>query len=66
MKSMTGYGQANQINEAYELTIELKSVNNRFLDLQIRMPKELNPYEADLRKIAKEKAQRGRVDFSSI
>lgn len=59
---MTGYGQANQINEAYELTIELKSVNNRFLDLQIRMPKELNPYEADLRKIAKEKAQRGRVD----
>ncbi|WP_427813552.1 YicC/YloC family endoribonuclease [Enterococcus sp. 22-H-5-01] len=62
MKSMTGYGQANQINEAYELTIELKSVNNRFLDLQIRMPKELNPYEADLRKIAKEKAQRGRVD----
>ncbi|MFC4772495.1 YicC/YloC family endoribonuclease [Enterococcus hermanniensis] len=62
MKSMTGYGQANQTNDAYELTIELKSVNNRFLDLQIRMPKELNPYEADLRKIAKEKIQRGRVD----
>ncbi len=62
MKSMTGYGQAVQINDAYELTIELKSVNNRFLDLQIRMPKELNPFESLIRKIAKEKIQRGRVD----
>ena len=62
MKSMTGYGQAAQANEAYELNIELKSVNNRFLDLQIRMPKELNPFEAEIRKIAKGKIQRGRVD----
>lgn len=62
MKSMTGYGQAVQINDAYELTIELKSVNNRFLDLQIRMSKELNPFESLIRKIAKEKIQRGRVD----
>jgi len=62
MKSMTGYGQAAKTNEAYELTIELKSVNNRFLDLQIRMPKELNPFEALIRKAAKEKIQRGRVD----
>ncbi|MBO0453820.1 MULTISPECIES: YicC/YloC family endoribonuclease [Enterococcus] len=62
MKSMTGYGQALQANEAYELNIELKSVNNRFLDLQIRMPKELNPFEAQIRKIAKDKIQRGRVD----
>ena len=62
MKSLTGYGQAVQTNDAYELTIELKSVNNRFLDLQIRMPKELNPFESLIRKIAKEKIQRGRVD----
>ena len=62
MKSMTGYGQAVQTNDAYELTIELKSVNNRFLDLQIRMPKELNPFESLIPKIAKEKIQRGRVD----
>ncbi|MBU5362004.1 YicC family protein [Enterococcus raffinosus] len=62
MKSMTGYGQAAQANDAYELNIELKSVNNRFLDLQIRMPKELNPFESLIRKIAKEKIQRGRVD----
>jgi uncharacterized protein (TIGR00255 family) len=59
---MTCYGQAVQINDDYELTIELKSVNNRFLDLQIRMPKELNPFESLIRKIAKEKIQRGRVD----
>lgn len=62
MKSMTGYGQAILSNEAYELNIELKSVNNRFLDLQIRMPKEMNPHEALIRQIAKEKLQRGRVD----
>lgn len=62
MKSMTGYGQAALANDAYELNIELKSVNNRFLDLQIRMPKELNPFESLIRKIAKEKIQRGRVD----
>lgn len=62
MKSMTGYGQAAKTNEAYELSMELKSVNNRFLDLQIRMPKELNPFEAVIRKAAKEKIQRGRVD----
>lgn len=59
---MTGYGQAALANDAYELNIELKSVNNRFLDLQIRMPKELNPFESLIRKIAKEKIQRGRVD----
>ncbi|MBO1304855.1 YicC family protein [Enterococcus sp. 669A] len=63
MKSMTGYGQGTAVNEAYELSIELKSVNNRFLDLQIRMPKELNAYETLLRKIAKEQVQRGRVDM---
>ncbi|MDT2828323.1 MAG: YicC/YloC family endoribonuclease [Enterococcus viikkiensis] len=62
MKSMTGYGQAAHTNDNYELNIELKSVNNRFLDLQIRMPKELNPYEALIRQLAKEKIQRGRVD----
>ncbi|GCF95790.1 hypothetical protein NRIC_36810 [Enterococcus florum] len=63
MKSMTGYGQATKVNDAYELSIELKSVNNRFLDFQIRMPKELNPFETMLRKIAKEQVQRGRVDM---
>ena len=62
MKSMTGYGQAVQTNDAYELTIELKSVNNRFLDLQSRMPKEWTPFESLIRKIAKEQIQRGRVD----
>lgn len=63
MKSMTGYGQSVKANEAYELSIELKSVNNRFLDLQIRSPKELNPFEGQLRQLAKEKVQRGRVEM---
>lgn len=63
MKSMTGYGQAVVSNDFYELSLEIKSVNNRFLDLQIRLPKDLNPHEAALRQIAKEKVQRGRVEL---
>lgn len=39
MYSMTGYGKANVVCEGRELTIELKAVNHRFLDLNIKMPK---------------------------
>lgn len=63
MKSMTGYGRGNQADEHYEIDIEMKSVNNRFLDLQFRMPKEVNPYEAQLRKLLKEYLHRGRIDI---
>lgn len=63
MKSMTGYGQAQVANERSEVRIEIKSVNNRFLDLQFRLPKELNANEVELRQLAKAKLGRGRIEF---
>ncbi|WP_159722345.1 YicC/YloC family endoribonuclease [Enterococcus sp. CSURQ0835] len=63
MKSMTGYSQAQVANERSEVRIEIKSVNNRFLDLQFRLPKELNASEVELRQLAKAKLGRGRIEF---
>lgn len=63
MKSMTGFGKATTENEYYQLDVEIKSVNQRFLDLQFRLPKEANPYELVMRQIIKETLQRGRVEI---
>ena len=43
MQSMTGYGRARACRDGREITIELKTVNHRFLDLSFRMPKNLMP-----------------------
>lgn len=62
MKSMTGYGKAViQINNI-DISIEIRSVNNRFLDISLRMPKEFSDYEYDLRKIVKKKLIRGKIN----
>ncbi len=42
MKSMTGFGKASVENSDYQVEVEIKSVNHRFLDLQIRQPKQIN------------------------
>jgi uncharacterized protein (TIGR00255 family) len=62
MKSMTGFGKAAFLNETYQIDVEIKSVNQRFLDLQLRMPKEANPYEMAIRQVIKETLQRGRIE----
>lgn len=62
MKSMTGFGKAMTANETLQVDVEIKSVNHRFLDMQLRMPKECNPYEADVRKQIKDTLQRGRIE----
>ncbi|KAF1295233.1 YicC family protein [Enterococcus sp. JM4C] len=63
MKSMTGFGKSIKENEAYQLDIEIKSVNHRYLDLQLRMPRELNVFESAMRQTLKESLQRGRVEL---
>lgn len=45
-----------------KITVELKSVNHRYLDINIRMPKKLNFFEAAIRSLLKEYMQRGKVD----
>lgn len=62
MKSMTGFGKATGQNDRYHVDIELKSVNQRFLDINLRMPKEVNPYEMAIRQVIKDALYRGRVE----
>ena len=62
MLSMTGYGRATCETDGRQLTIELKSVNHRFLDLSFRMPRNLMFQEDDARKAIAEKLARGHVD----
>ncbi|HFX3738674.1 TPA: YicC/YloC family endoribonuclease [Enterococcus faecium] len=62
MKSMTGFGKAIREKKAYQLDIEIKSVNQRFLDVQIRSPKILNFVENDFRQLIKQQLSRGRIE----
>lgn len=62
MLSMTGYGRATCETDGRQLTIELKSVNHRFLDLSFRMPRNLMFLEDDARKAIAERLARGHVD----
>ena len=62
--SMTGYGRAERSDGKCRITVEIKSVNNRYLDLNLRMPKLCNPYEAEIRALLKRYMQRGKVDVS--
>lgn len=59
---MTGYGKSQKETSEYGITVEMKSVNHRFLDIQMRMPKELNHLELVMKKRAKEVLTRGRVE----
>ena len=62
MLSMTGYGRAMRESDGRQLTIELKSVNHRFLDLAFRMPRNLMFLEDDARKAISARLARGHVD----
>jgi TIGR00255 family protein len=60
---MTGFGRAEEITDNYKLSVEIKSVNHRYLDLNIKMPRRFFPFEADIRNIVKEYVSRGKVDL---
>ena len=62
VKSMTGFGHAEAVSEKRKLTVEMKSVNNRYLDVNIRMPKKFSAFEAQIRNVLKEFVSRGKVD----
>ena len=63
LKSMTGFGRCEVSNDIYRLSVEIKSVNSRFLDLNIKMPKKFNALEANIRNTIKEYISRGKVDL---
>ena len=63
IKSMTGFGRCEIQKESRKFTVELKSVNHRYLDVNIRMPKKLNFFETAIRTLLKKYANRGKVDI---
>lgn len=62
IKSMTGFGRYEVSNDNYKITVELKSVNHRYLDVTTKMPKKLNMFDNAIRAQIKEYLERGKVD----
>lgn len=62
VKSMTGYGTANGENDDMSVEIEIKTVNSRYPDIQIRMPSYLNFAENNIKRLINNKINRGRID----
>ena len=60
---MTGFGRCEVQREARKFTVELKGVNHRYLDINIRMPKKLNFFETAIRTLLKSYVTRGKVDI---
>ncbi len=63
IKSMTGFGRCEVVNGERKITVEMKSVNHRYSEITIKMPKKLNFFEASIRGILKEYISRGKVDM---
>lgn len=62
IKSMTGFGRAEAVSRERKVSVELKSVNHRYLDLSIKMPRKLVFLEGAIRNLMKTYMQRGKVD----
>ena len=62
LKSMTGYGKYVVNHDLCDIKVEMKSVNNRYFDIHIRMPRLLNPVEIQIKNLLKEKLVRGKAD----
>ena len=63
IKSMTGFGRCEVSEAERKFTVEMKGVNHRYLDVNIRMPKKLNFFETSIRSLLKKYVQRGKVDI---
>jgi uncharacterized protein (TIGR00255 family) len=64
IKSMTGFASVSSENERATIAVTVRSVNHRYLDLQVRSPQALAPLEADLRALVSKHVARGRVELS--
>lgn len=63
LKSMTGFGRYELVSSQFKIIAEVKSVNHRYLDLNMKMPKKFNCFETAIRNLMKSKIQRGKVDL---
>src|SRR4030081_1473041 len=64
MKSMTGFGRGAASGDEFTVAVEIKTVNNRFLDIHLRLSKELSPLEMIIKKRIGARLSRGRVDLN--
>lgn len=63
IKSMTGFGRSEISEGQRKISVEMKSVNHRYLEAGIKMPKKLNIFEARIRDLLKKYVQRGKIDI---
>lgn len=63
MKSMTGYGEGSYQSRTAKISVQVRSLNHRHLDLQLRCPREYLGFEEEIRKALRQKVSRGRVDL---
>jgi uncharacterized protein (TIGR00255 family) len=64
MKSMTGFGRGTVAGEDFKVAVEIKTVNNRYLDIHLRLSQELSSLEMSIRKLISSRLSRGRVDLN--
>jgi uncharacterized protein (TIGR00255 family) len=64
IKSMTGFGQGSADGDTFKVRVDVRSVNNRFLDVHTRLPQELASLEVTLKKQVQASLKRGRVDLT--
>ena len=67
IKSMTGYGRAVRLTEGCEISVEIRSVNNRYLDCNVKLPRAYSYVEDRVKQLVKDSVSRGKVDvFISV
>lgn len=64
MKSMTGYGRSSFVGEDFSVSVDVKTVNNRFLDVHLRLSSEITSLEAMVKRRVNSRLSRGRVDVA--
>ena len=63
LRSMTGFGHCEYTENDITFTIEIKTVNHRYIDIFLRMPKQLSAFEELIRSLVSAKIQRGKIDI---
>jgi uncharacterized protein (TIGR00255 family) len=61
LESMTGYGSAESVENGVGMFVELRSVNNRFAEISVKLPRQLHAHELELRELLREHFQRGKI-----
>jgi len=64
IKSMTGFGRGENSSNGFQITVELKTLNSRYLDLSLRTPKSIQHNEIDIKEIVQKQLSRGKVHIS--